>query len=207
MGHIHCFLVSRLISASVSEESWLLYEFPLKIINILRDINGNNSGCEQYDCRQSEWFQGCVPSLALFPVVLYWVTRKAMRHWRPTESVWSLTARLEDCHFADNIALLLHSQIDRADQTAKSLAFRVHSDKTIWKEDTWLAEDQKPCRRFCWWIMLHLKSYLNEGSLALLPSKWHVTPLSFLTVLSHPPPSHPPIAPSYSLSRSVVSKR
>ena len=79
--------------------------------------------------------QGCVISLVLFLVVIDWVMRRATAD-RPRGPVWGLTARLEDCDFADDIALLSHTQKDfqektnRVDQIAGSVGFNTNPNKT-----------------------------------------------------------------------------
>ena len=55
---------------------------------------------------------------------------------RPRGVEWGLTARLEDCDFADDIALLSHTQKDiqektnRVDQIARSVGLKMHPNKT-----------------------------------------------------------------------------
>ena len=118
------------------------YGFPSKVINILKDMYADNQCCVRHEGQQSEWFhvktgvrQGCVISPVLFLVVIDWVMRQATKD-RPRGLVWGLTARLEDCDFADDIALLSHTQkdiqekTDRVNQTAKSVGLKIHADKT-----------------------------------------------------------------------------
>ena len=55
---------------------------------------------------------------------------------RPRGLVWGLMARLEDCDFADDIALLSHTQKDiqektsKVNQVASSVGLKIHPDKT-----------------------------------------------------------------------------
>ena len=50
--------------------------------------------------------------------------------------VWGLTDKIEDCDFADDIALLSHTQkdiqekTDKVDRTARSVGLKIHTDKT-----------------------------------------------------------------------------
>ena len=99
------------------------YGFPQKVINILKDMYADNQCCVRHDSQHSEWFhvktgvrQGCVISPVLFLVVIDWVMRRATAD-RPRGLVWGLTARLEDCDFADDIALLSHTQKDIQEKT------------------------------------------------------------------------------------------
>ena len=84
----------------------------------------------------SEWFhvkngvrQGCVISPVFFRVIIDWVMRRATAE-RPRGLVWGHTARLEDCDFADDIALLSHTQTNRVDQIACSVGLKIHPNKT-----------------------------------------------------------------------------
>ena len=118
------------------------YGFPQKVINILKDMYADNQCCVRHDSQHSEWFhvktgvrQGCVISSVLFLVVNDWVMRTATAD-RPRGLIWGLTARLEDCDFADDIALLSHTQKDiqektnRVDQIARSVGLKIHPNKT-----------------------------------------------------------------------------
>ena len=74
-------------------------------------------------------------SPTLFLIVIDWVMRQVIRD-KPRGLVWGLTARLEDSDFADDIALLSHTQkdiqekTDRVDQTARSVGLKIHPEKT-----------------------------------------------------------------------------
>ena len=118
------------------------YGFPQKVINILRDMYANNQCCVRHEGQQSEWFQvktgvrqGCVISPVLFLVVIDWVMRKATKD-QPRGLVWGLTKKMEDCDFADDIALLAHTQrdiqdkTDKVDKTARSVGLKIHPNKT-----------------------------------------------------------------------------
>jgi len=76
-----------------------------------------------------------VISPTLFLVVIDWVMRRVTED-RPRGLVWGLTARIEDCDFADDIALLAHTQQDiqektsRVDHIARSVGLKIHPDKT-----------------------------------------------------------------------------
>ena len=125
------------------------YGFPPKMINIMQDMYADNQCCVRHEGQHSDWFhvktgvrQGCVISPTLFLVVIDWVMRKATSD-RATGLVWGLTARLEDCDFADDIALLSHTQKDmqektlKVDQAASSVGLKIHPDKSkIMKRNT-----------------------------------------------------------------------
>ena len=55
---------------------------------------------------------------------------------QPRGLVWGLTEKIEDCDFADDIALLAHTQKDiqdktnRVDRTARSVGLKIHPNKT-----------------------------------------------------------------------------
>ena len=96
----------------------------------------------RHDGQHSDWFhvktgvrQGCVISPVLYLVVIDWVIRRFTADW-PRGLVWGLTARLEDCDFADDITLLSHTQKDiqeetnRVDQIARSVGLKIHTNKT-----------------------------------------------------------------------------
>ena len=118
------------------------YGFPTKVINILRDMYADNQCCVRHERKQSEWFhvktgirQGCVISPVLFLVVIDWVMRRATED-QPRGLVRGLTTRLEDCDFADDIALLSHNQksiqekTDRVDWAARSVGLKIHPSKS-----------------------------------------------------------------------------
>ena len=118
------------------------YGLPEKVINILKDIYTGNQCCVRHENQQSEWFQvktgvrqGCVISPVIFLIVIDWVMRRATAD-KPRGIVWGLTSFLEDCDFADDIALLSHSQKDlqektiRVEKIAKSVGLKINSGKT-----------------------------------------------------------------------------
>ena len=119
-----------------------LYGFPGKIINILKDMYSDNQCCVRHENQQSDWFkvrtgvrQGCVISPVIFLVVIDWIMRRATED-KPRGIVWELTSHLEDCDFADDLALLSHAQKDiqekttKIEQVAKSVGLKVNSGKT-----------------------------------------------------------------------------
>ena len=101
-----------------------------------------NQCCVRHDGEQTEWFhvktgvrQGCVISPTLFLVVIDWMMRKVTSD-RPRGITWGLTARLEDCDFADDIALLAHTQKDiqekteRVDKVGRTVGLKISLRKT-----------------------------------------------------------------------------
>jgi hypothetical protein len=61
---------------------------------------------------------------------------RKVTHDRPRGVVWGLTARIEDCDFANDIALLsltvndIQEKTDRVNQIAKSVGLKIHPGKT-----------------------------------------------------------------------------
>ena len=118
------------------------YGFPLKIINILKNMYADNQCCVRHEGQESEWFQvksgvrqGCIISPLLFLVAIDWVMKKTMED-RPRGLVWELSERLEDEDFADDLALLAHTQSDiqektnRVDRIARSIGLRINHSKS-----------------------------------------------------------------------------
>ena len=117
------------------------YGFLGKVSNFLKDMYADNQCCVRHEGQQSEWFsvktgvrQGCVISPTLFLVVIDWVMRRATEG-KVRGLVWGLTDRLEDCEFADDIAVLSHTKkdiqekTDMVDQTARSAGLKIYSEK------------------------------------------------------------------------------
>ena len=99
------------------------YGFPVKIINILKDMYASNQCCVRHGGQHSEWFrvmsgvrQGCVISPLLFLIVVDWVMKKSTAD-KPRGIQWGFFKRLEDEDFADDIALVAHSQKDIQEKT------------------------------------------------------------------------------------------
>ena len=63
--------------------------------------------------------------------------------------VWERASRVEDCDFADDIALLAHTQediqekTDRVDQTAKCVGLNIHPDETKMMKNNTRNDSQK----------------------------------------------------------------
>ena len=119
-----------------------LYGMPSKVINIVKDMYNNNRCCVRHAGSLSEWFtvqtgvrQGCIISPLLFLITIDFVMRKATAD-KQRGLVWGLFNRLEDCDFADDIALLSHTytdiqeKTDRVAQTAKKVGLKIHPSKT-----------------------------------------------------------------------------
>ncbi len=119
-----------------------LYGFPGKVINILKDMYYDNQCCVRHENQQSGWFkvktgvrQGCVISPVICLVVIDWIMRRATED-KPRGIVWEFTNHLEDCDFADDLALLSHAQKDiqakttKIEQIAKSVRLKINSGKT-----------------------------------------------------------------------------
>ena len=113
-----------------------------KIINIVKDMYANNLCRVRHEGQHTEWFQvktgvrqGCIISPLLFLIVIDFIMRTATAN-KPQGLVWGLFHRLEDCDFADDIALLAHSHTDMQEKTdrvaniAKKTGLKIHSGKT-----------------------------------------------------------------------------
>ena len=78
--------------------------------------------------------QGCVIPPMLFLIVMDWVIRKATAD--PHGISWGVFGKLEDLDFADDFALLSHSQKDMQAKTnavgkfAEAMGLKIHSGKT-----------------------------------------------------------------------------
>ena len=122
------------------------YGIPQKIINILSSMYANNQCCVRHGGQHSEWFavksgvrQGCVISPILFLIVIDWVMKKTTAQ-RTRGITWKAFSRLEDEDFADDIALLSHSQKDMQEKTtqiescARTVGLKIsHSKSKIMK--------------------------------------------------------------------------
>ena len=100
------------------------YGFPIKLINILRNMYEDNQCSVRHGGQQSEWFQvksgvrqGCVISPLLFLLVVDWVMKQTID--RPRGINWNAFTHLEDEDFADDIALVSHSQKDIQEKTSR----------------------------------------------------------------------------------------
>lgn len=93
--------------------------------------------CMHQDRQQSQWFhvrsgvrQGCVISPFFLHLIIDWVMKRATGD-KPIGIVWVLTAWLEDCDFADDIAQLsrlqndIQEKTDRVDKAARSVGLNI----------------------------------------------------------------------------------
>ena len=119
-----------------------LYGLPPKVINIVKDMYANNACCVRHEGQQSEWFQvktgvrqGCIISPLLFLIVIDYVMKISTED-KPRGLVWGLFHRLEDSDFADDIALLSHTQEDIQEKTdrvaanSRKVGLKIHASKT-----------------------------------------------------------------------------
>ena len=111
-----CFIDFEKAFDSVDRESsWnilLLYGVPIKFVDIIKALYEGFSCQVIHAGKLTESFeissgvrQGCLLSPLLFFVVLDWVTKKAYRS-SGKGIQWTLTSKLEDLAFADDLALL-----------------------------------------------------------------------------------------------------
>ena len=118
------------------------YGVPEKIVNITRLLYEDYSCQVIHDGRLSEEFQvttgvrqGCLLSPLLFLVVLDWVTKTAYARSRKGIQ-WTLTQKLEDLEFADDLALLSHrlqdmqEKVDALSEVAKRVGLKISQEKT-----------------------------------------------------------------------------
>ncbi|GFS14915.1 hypothetical protein ElyMa_004919000 [Elysia marginata] len=115
--------------------------FPQKLINILSDMYVNNQCCVRHGGQQSDWFtvksgfrQGCIISPLLFLIAT---------NQQPRGITWKAFNHLQDEDFADDIALLSHSQKDMQEKirchetTARSIGLKIsHSKSKVMKINT-----------------------------------------------------------------------
>ena len=101
------------------------YGFPEKVINILSSMYADNRCCVRHGGLHSEWFQvksgvrqGCVISPLLFLVAIDWVMKRATAD-KARGITWKAFTCLEDEDFADDIALISHSQKDMQEKTSR----------------------------------------------------------------------------------------
>lgn len=118
------------------------YGVPEEMVNIIKQLYDGFSCRVIHDGRLSEEFlvttgvrQGCLLSPLLFLVVLDWATRTA---YAGSERgiQWTLTGKLEDLAFADDLALLAHrhqdmqKKVDSLGETSQRVGLKISQEKT-----------------------------------------------------------------------------
>ena len=100
------------------------YGIPTKIINLIKKMYQDSGGQVLYKGRLSSFFQiltgvrqGCLLSPFLFLLIIDWIMRQSDN--QRTGIQWTLTKKLEDLDFADDLALLSHTQAQMQDKTSK----------------------------------------------------------------------------------------
>ena len=89
------------------------YGLPIKIVNIIQGLYKNTKCQVIHQSALSPSFnvdtavrQGCLLSPLIFSVVIDWIMRTSMSPPRGIQ--WTLTTKLEDLDFADDVSLLSH---------------------------------------------------------------------------------------------------
>ena len=119
-----------------------VYGVPNKIRSIIQDLYDDNKCSVVCDGKLSPWFevrsgvrQGCMLSPMLFLITLDWVMNRVTKEER-SGIQWTLTERLEELAFADNICLMAQSQsqmqrkLDRLERYARAVGLKINIAKT-----------------------------------------------------------------------------
>ena len=131
---------------SISREAiWTImrhYGIPAKIINLIKNMYENFTCQVVHKGKLSEEFhvttgvkQGCLLSPLLFLLILDWVTKDAYAN-SGKGIQWTLTERLEDLEFADDLAILshtlkdMHEKVSALSETGKRVGLKINHQKT-----------------------------------------------------------------------------
>ena len=100
------------------------YGIPSKIINLIKQMYQDSGGQVLYKGRLSSFFQiltgvrqGCLLSPFLFLLIIDWIMKQSDN--QKTGIQWQITNKLEDLDFADDLALLSHTQAQMQEKTSK----------------------------------------------------------------------------------------
>ena len=100
------------------------YGIPSKIINLIKRMYEDSGGQILIKGKLSKFFQiltgvrqGCLLSPFLFLLIIDWIMKNSVND--KTGIQWTLTKKLEDLDFADDIALLSHSHAHMQEKTSK----------------------------------------------------------------------------------------
>ena len=117
------------------------YGLPVKIINMIRLFYEGFQASVLHDGDLTDSFgmgtgvrQGCLLSPLLFLVALDWVTRKAFDGG--TGIQWTLSEKLEDLDFADDLVLMsqkisdMRKKVEKLEDYAKKVGLKINSGKT-----------------------------------------------------------------------------
>ena len=118
------------------------YGVPNKIRSIIKDLYEDNQCSVVCDGKLSPWFevksgvrQGCMLSPMLFLITLDWVMNRVTQEER-SGIQWTLTERLEELAFADDICLMAQSQsqmqrkLQRLERYARAVGLKINIAKT-----------------------------------------------------------------------------
>jgi len=120
----------------------LHYGIPVKIVNMIKTLYEGFSCQVLHQNRLTDKIevstgvrQGCLLSPILFLIVLDWVTRTAYADLQKGIQ-WSMTQKLEDLEFADDLALLTHrlqdmqGKLSALQETAEQVGLKISGEKT-----------------------------------------------------------------------------
>lgn len=113
---------------SIDRESlWKImahYGIPSKIINLIKKMYEDSGGQILFKGKLSKFFQiltgvrqGCLLSPFLFLLIIDWIMKNSVNG--KTGIQWTITKKLEDLDFADDIALLSHTHAHMQEKTSK----------------------------------------------------------------------------------------
>ena len=98
------------------------YGIPTKLINLIKKMYDSSGGQVLFKGKLSSFFeimtgvrQGCLLSPFLFLLVIDWIMKQSVNE--STGIQWTLTKKLDDLDFADDIALLANKQTHMQDKT------------------------------------------------------------------------------------------
>ena len=136
---------TKALNSVDSDGLWRLlrqYGVPTKVVNVIKGTYNNFRAQLVHNNKLSDPFvirtgvrEGCLLSPLLFLVVIAWITREVVKN-EITGIQWTLTERLEDLDFADDVCLIFatHNQMQRKTEklsvNASKLGMNISIPKT-----------------------------------------------------------------------------